>query len=479
MSSASLLRPYLLAALVSFSPAFAGGEQPKKGDIPTAVPPRTFYRNPLSYSTTRDPDPPRYVHPATRGGLGFLRDASWLDLGLDYRFRHEYRDGDLRRERDVVDQPFLHRTRFYIGVHDALDPFRFAFELQDSRRYHSHFERDNRDVNEFAVIRLQAELYFKNLLPVDPLGNARPVSIRYGVQNFEFLDRRLLGNNQWRNTANTFLGFRGAIGQDANDWSIDLLAVQPLDREKYAWDDPIKGQWIYGVIGHWRRWSDLITIEPFYLALDQNRTATAEDRFVHSPGLRAYGVFGKSGFDFDFQALHQFGHSGSRDVDAWGGNVEIGYRFEHAWKSRLSAFYGYASGDKNPNDDQDNRFERFYGFGRPWSANDYIVFENISTPKVRLELTPTEKLRVDLGYSWYWLASDTDRLNAANNARDRSGRSGSSIGHEFDIRARWQITKKLETIVGYAHFVPGDFTRNVIRPGDTNFAYLEVNLNLF
>jgi hypothetical protein len=438
----------------------------------------SYYKPPLSYSTTRDPDVPKYVRPGDKLGIDFLKDATWLDFGVDYRLRAEYRDDDIRRTEAGLDEPFLHRTRAYLGIHDVLDPFRFAIEMEDSRRNNSNYAPDNRDINEFELIRLQAELYFDEQLAADPRGNKRPISLRYGIQNFEFLDRRLLGNNQWRNTANTFLGFRGAIGQDANDWSLDLLAVQPLEREMYEWDQRVDGQWVFGLIGHWRRW-DNITLEPFYLALDQSKTSTVAERTVHSPGLRTYGVFGKSGFDFDASLIRQFGNNGTRDVDAWGGNIEIGYRFDHSWKPRISAFYGYATGDKDPGDNTDNRFERFFGFGRPWSANDYIVFENINTPKLRFELTPIDKLRIDFGYSWYSLASDTDRFAAANGARDPSGSSGSSIGHEFDIRARWQVTKKLEAIVGYAHFTPGDFTSNAVRPEDTDFAYLELNLALF
>ena len=439
----------------------------------------SYYKPPQSYSTTRDPDLPKYARHAQETDIDFLRDLSWLDIGLDYRFRAEYRDDDIRRAAGGLDEPLLHRTRAYLGIHDLLDPFRFAIELQDSRRYNGNYERDNRDFNEFELIRLQAELFFDDLLAPDLQGNKRPISLRYGIQNFEFLDRRLLGNNQWRNTANTFLGFRGAIGQDSNDWSLDLLAVQPLEREQYRWDEPIEGRWVYGLIGHWRGWSDIVTLEPFYLALDQSQTATATDRTVHSPGIRAYGTVGKTGFDYDVSVIKQFGHNGTQNVDAWGGTAEVGYRFDQPWKPRLSAFYGYASGDKNPNDNTDNRFERFYGFGRPWSANDYIVYENISTPKLRMELTPTDKLRIDFGYSWYHLASNTDRFAGANNARDKKGQSGSSIGHEFDIRARWQLSKKIEAILGYAHFTAGEFTRNAVRPGDTDFAYLELNIALF
>jgi hypothetical protein len=63
-----------------------------------------------------------------------------------------------------------------------------------------------------------------------------------------------------------------------------------------------------------------------------------------------------------------------------------------------------------------------------------------------------QKFRFDFGYSWYWLDSATDRFAGANNARDATGASGSFIGHEFDIRTRWQINKKVETTLGYARF---------------------------
>jgi hypothetical protein len=85
---------------------------------------------------------------------------------------------------------------------------------------------------------------------------------------------------------------------------------------------------------------------------------------------------------------------------------------------------------------------------------------------------------MDLGYSWYWLASDTDRLNTAD-ARDSAGKSRSFVGHEFDMRARWQMTPKIEATLGYAHFIPGDFTKSAVRSDDTDFAYLEISVRAF
>jgi hypothetical protein len=254
--SSTLLRA-LLGACVLGAEALAG----------------SYYREADSYSTTRDPDPPRYVGPATQSPASFLNGFKWLDVGLDYRLRYEFRDDDIRRDVEGVDEPLLHRTRLYLGVRELVDPLRFAVEIQDSHRYGSRFAKDNRDVNELEAIRAYAELYLKGWLTVDARGNARPISLRYGHHNFEFLDRRLLGNNQWRNTANAFRGWHGRIGQEANDWQVDLLSVQPLERLLYDPDRPAEGKRLWGAIGHWRAWSEVATFEPFYLRLDDRSGA--------------------------------------------------------------------------------------------------------------------------------------------------------------------------------------------------------------
>ena len=82
-------------ALLITASAFAG--TPEKKTAPASKP-KSYYRAPSSYSTTRDPDVPKYAKPAPKTGASFLRDAHWLDIGLDYRLRAEYRDGDIRRD---------------------------------------------------------------------------------------------------------------------------------------------------------------------------------------------------------------------------------------------------------------------------------------------------------------------------------------------------------------------------------------------
>lgn len=479
-----------------------------------------YYKEARSYGTKRiKTQPPEYAVGLNKTGIDAFRDITWLEVGFEQRSRYEYRDDDIRRSNyrpdagpaakraysGGLDQPLLFKTHAYLGLKDILDPFRFGVEIQDSRRYNSHYEPDNRDVNEFEFISAYGELFFKDALGKDDLGNNRPLSIKAGRLNFEFLDRRLIGFNNWRNTTNTFQGFQVALGEDKNDWALDLLAVQPLDRLKYNTDKPIEQQWFYGVIGHWRKWSNWITLEPYYLGLrkeDTNDPGGLDNRDIHATALRAYGFVPGTGFDWDLDAIYQFGRHANRnngkseEHEAFGMTAEVGYTFDHPWKPRLSAMYGYASGDKDPNDSQNNRFERFFGFARPWSSDDYLVFENVSVPKIRLEMKPHKKVSFDTAFSLYWLASDKDRFNnlfSVSNAndfnRDRTGQSGDYLGNSIDVRLRYEPFAHVKTNFGYSHFTTGDFVRNrmVASNGgiagtftdDTDFFYVEITLNAF
>jgi hypothetical protein len=483
---------------ITDKPASAVSAKPEESKKSTS-----YLRPSSSYGTQPDTDPPRYVRNLSKIGIEAFKDITWLDIGLEHRTRYEMRSNDIRRTQLLVDNPFLLRNRAYLGIKEILDPLRGAVEFQDSRRYNGHFPRDDRDWNEYDLLQAYGELYFKGALGEDPRKQQRPLRLRVGRMAYEVLDRRFIARNEWRNTTNTFEGFRINLGQEANNWELELFAHQPVKRLISDFDRPIENLWFYGAIGNWREWSDIITLQPYYMGLMQNgsngqagNASSQIDREIHSPALRGYGKIPTTNLDYDFNLIYQFGQSGEQRHEAHGYTLEAGYTFQHSWKPRVSAFYGYATGDRNPNDNVDNRFERFFGFARPWSADDYIVFENVKVPKIKLEFQPAKDLRIDGGYSWFWLASSTDRFNNlldGNNSairnpgfnRDPSGRSGDFIGHNFDIRARYKLTANIDTTVGYSHFTSGEFTRNRQitalgrTPGSSDFFYVEVVITAF
>ena len=279
----------------------------------------SYYIERKSYGTSTETEPPKYVKQLNKTWLNqyhSLKNISWLDIGLDYRVRYENRDNDFRRANDVVDEPVLLRMRGFLAIKDILDPLRFTLEVEDSRRNHSQFSRDfdTRDVNYAEPIQAYAELFFKEtFLGKDDLGNNRPISIKAGRHAFEQVDKRLLARNNYRNTTNTFQGVRATIGQKSNDIQIEAFAFNPIQRFTDQLDQRNDSQKFYGLLGDWRGWSEVVTLQPYYYLLEQDgdkvkfdlngrdetNNSRKIDRTIHTAGMRAYGVLGKTGWDYD------------------------------------------------------------------------------------------------------------------------------------------------------------------------------------
>ena len=118
----------------------------------------------------------------------------------------------------------------------------------------------------------------------------------------------------------------------------------------------------------------------------------------------------------------------------------------------------------------DNRFDRFFGFARPWSSDHYVIYENIKAPRVRFDLQPTQKLGLEASYAWFWLASSTDRLFDSFDGNISVRRIPVSIGTgpaeaaimsgAAGIALTLSARTRVNTSLGYSHFIAGDFVKN-------------------
>jgi len=452
----------------------------RTASVPGQPPPRDYYVKPRGYRIIPETDPPRYVRNAAKTGFPLLENAPWLDLGLEHRMRFEYRQNSfLRTPQEGWDYPFYLRTRLFVGVKDVLDPFRFAVEFQDSRWENSHYENTNREVNETEPIQMYGELHFKDAIDEDT-----PVWIRGGRMAFELLDRRLIANNEFRNTSNNFQGVRIHAGKQTGQWELDVLALQPIDRLMYEFDQTFDNLWFYGAVGSIRRWSEYTTIQPYWLGLTQGigedvAETDADTYSIQTTGIRNYGIIAKN-WDWDVDLVYQFGKwKNDLTQNAWATSFEAGYTFlDSPWVPRVSGFLGYGSGDKDPDDDENNNFNSLYGFNQPWSRNDYFSWDNAIQPKFRVEAAPNPDFLIDAGFGAFWLESAKAPWARAG-LSDPTGRSGTWVGTEYDIRARYRILERIFVEGSYSRFNPGTFPTNLGKSLPSNFFYLQVAVNPF
>ncbi len=505
-----------------------------------------FYIKTRGYRLEPEPDIPPYVRNLAKT-YGEYKDIDWLNVGLDSRARYEYRENSLVPRpntsgiggppslRQILPYtPWLVRTRGYVGIKDVFDPLRFVLEFQDSRAFNSIYPLAGQDINETELIQGFGELYLKDALGKDSKGQGRAISIRAGRMAFEIGSRRLIARNEFRNTTNNFEGFRVRLGEWKNDVDLDSFLMRPVIRYPYAWDQPEWNNWIYGSFLSVRNISPYLTVQPYFIGRKQygdplnSSSALKVKRDTQAPGLRVYGNY--NNFDWDIDVMKQFGTVGAISQTypyIWGANnisgpfggyaqtkhhdalaygIDVGYTFaEHPWKPRISAVYIYGSGNSSPWSSTNSNVDTFYGFNQPFSRNDYIGWNNVKDPKVRIEFEPVKDTRIDTAFSSYWLAS-------ASSAWDRTnlwaplGNRGTFMGTEWDIRIRQKLNEFVNISASYARFWPGSFPSSfappigqqippVNLPGGTitgqtgttdglsakpsNFFYLEATLNGF
>ena len=148
--------------------------------------------------------------------------------------------------------------------------------------------------------------------------------------------------------------------------------------------------------------------------------------------------------------------------------------------------FDYASGDRDPDDDGNERFDTLYGargfdYG-PTGIYGALARSNLKSPALRLELELRRDVKAAATYRPAWLASDRDRWTTTA-IRDPSGSSGSFIGHQLDGVVEWEILPgNLALEAGLAYLRLGAFPKRAPNgdpdAGDPLYGYFQLSLSL-
>ena len=79
-------------------------------------------------------------------------------------------------------------------------------------------------------------------------------------------------------------------------------------------------------------------------------------------------------------------------------HASAGYTFDAAWTPRVRVAWDYASGDADPNDGQNNRFDTLFGARRfeygPTGIYGAVFRANLNSPEIRLILKPNKQVTI-------------------------------------------------------------------------------------
>ena len=165
--------------------------------------------------------------------------------------------------------------------------------------------------------------------------------------------------------------------------------------------------------------------------------------------------------------------------DAQFHHFTIGYQFDRPSKPRLDAIVDYASGDEDPDDGENNRFDTLFGARRdyqPVGIFGPIARSNTFSPGLRFSCVPRQGTDFMLGYRFNLLASDRDAMPISGLV-DPTGATDRTVGHLIELRVRHDIVpKSLRLEFGAAQLFAGDFITdapNSTTQGDTTYFYID------
>jgi Alginate export len=428
-----------------------------------------------------------------------LGTPKWLKLSGQQRTRYEALHNQFRAGLTGNDDLWSLRTSLRADL--DFDPFVGTVEVMDSRAYGADDETplNTSIVNALEVIQAWAGLQGK-----DVFSDGDEALLLAGRHTMDIGSRRLVARNRFRNTVNNFTGLDATLDTASGSaWrAFFVLPVHRrptdfdhLDDNTIQNDETSTHTDFWGLYGSTKELLPHVAGELYYYGLDEDDSADIQtrNRRLTTLGMRVHRKPKKGELDFEVESAYQFGEARASssagdttdlDVSAHFEHAELGYTFPAEWKPRLVFQFDYASGDRNPNDGDYNRFDTLYGARRfdwgPTGIYGPFARANLITPGLRLQLEPSDKVDLFVADRFYYLASDTDAWVDAG-VVDPTGSSGDYIGSQAELRTRWQIVpENLELEFGFAYLFEGGFAENAPNAtgeGDPRYVYVQTTVS--
>jgi hypothetical protein len=436
-----------------------------------STPARTYHllREDDDWSFLADPaerqdfwDPIKYVR--LRPG----RNDWFLSMGGEVRYIWEQIGNDNWGQQPFMNGYFNQRYMLHFDIHYGKH-FRSFVELKSG--LNSYRIGGPRPIDE-KKLDFQAAF-----LEVGTGDERNWIKFRAGRHEMEYGSGRLIDVREGPNVRLSFDGFKVKTG--IGPWQIDGFAVRPdLDKPGVFNNAPDHAIGFWGVYGV-RPLKKNITLDTYYLGLD--RKTAAFNRGVghelrHSIGARLSRSIAqtKPGWDFDYEALSQFGSFGSANIRAWTVASETGYRITTApLKPRFSVKADISSGD-NPRTNTLGTFNPLFPKG-----NYFGVLATAGPGPINfIDLHPHVEaaFRHGVTASFDWIAQWRESLRDGVYSVPGfliipAGKSNARfIGHRPGTEVRWQVNRHLWFQADYGIFYAGKFVRES-QPG-RNLNYL-------
>ena len=420
----------------------------------------------------------------------------WLSVSGSHRTRYEHLWNQFQPDAPGDDAVLSLRTILLAEL--GSDAVTAGIEIADSRVY---LADDNAPLGTSHVNPIDVlQAYVSAVFP-DILADGSRLRMKLGRQTMDVGSRRFVARNRFRNTINS----RTGIDLEwilPNQSGVRAFLTVPVQRRvesvpdnKPKLDIERFESVFWGVVFGSHTWHNGVRAELEVFGIherDSEEYLTSNRNFV-TPGFRILRAPEPGLIDFEIESVVQVGTSRrtSRQDDltdlnhrAYFAHLALGYTWQGVLHPRLVLQYDHATGDEDSTDESNGRFDTLYGARRfeygPTGIYGAFARSNVTSPGLRIELTPRPQIRGFVGYRSVWLAQARDAWTTTG-VVDLDGLSGKHLGHQIEGRFRWQILPaNIVFETGFAHLWLGHFPRNTqaasANPNNPTFLYTQLTV---
>lgn len=340
----------------------------------------------LKYIALSDSDPDRY-----------------LSLGLT--LREIFESSDAPALGTVAASPSdaygLHRAQVHADVRLGAAWQAFV-QVEDVRAF------DKKVVGSIDANTLDLRLGF--------LGYTRPLGrgvlkARVGRQDIAFDLQRFMSSRDGPNVRQSFDAVWA--GWETARWRVYAMVSQPVEyRNRERFDDTSTGDVRFSGIRLERQVWDSAELTGYY-ALYQRKQAAYLDAFGeedrHVVDVRFVGA--RAPFDWDVEAMGQFGKVGRADISAWALGARLGYASTGAPAApRIGLQFDVASGDRRARDGRAGTLHPLFPNGFYFSLGGHTGYANLVHIKPSVSITPSADTTLTAGIGALWRQTTNDAV---------------------------------------------------------------------
>lgn len=383
-------------------------------------------------------------------------DAGFLSLGGEVRERFETYQNEFFSTNPNADTAyFLQRYLLHADYHPTTWLRAFG-QLQSSLEDGRTGGPRPTDSDSMDVHQLFADVAVETSADGD-------LTLRVGRQEMSYGSERLISVREGLNNRRAFDAVRLLYRQES--LSVDAFFSSPVEVDQNAFDDQhIRHVWFWGLYGTvpLPKLAGL-KLDFYYLGLRNPRAVYAqgagkEER--HTIGTRLFGKLGH--WEFNDEAVYQFGKFGAGQINAWSVGTDNGYRFDSLWgKPLLGLKAGIASGDANANDRDLETLNPLFPRGNYFTEAALLGPQNFFDVHPSLRLQPAPKWTFETGVDFYWRESLDDGIYTPGSTVIYPGNRDFArfVGTDLSLVIGWQATRHFNVSTGYTHFFAGQFIR--------------------